>query len=161
MAKAPKTLSAADKKIAVANLKTLLKANAEAVKAINATRKDADKVMSGVSKDHAVARNLANASLTVAKKEADALYKAAAKVYNGMHKDADAIHTAATKAHAAVVAKTEKQLAAAQVGADKLAAQLAALEVVAPADFIAPVTASTKPAKKVKAKAAEPELEAA
>jgi colicin import membrane protein len=126
MAKAPKTISAAEKKIQMAGYKTALSDNKSNIKSISAALKEAEK------------------ALAVAKKSADAEVKEAEKAAAAKRKAADAAIAAAQKAHAAAAAKADKHLAAAAKGAEKITGLIAALEAV-------PLAA---PVKAAKAKAA-------
>lgn len=125
MAKAPKTMTLADKKAAQINLKQALKQHSDNVKSIAAETK------------------AAQAALNAAKKSADALTKEAEKAAAAKRKEADTALAAAQKAYAAAVAKADKAAAAAAKGTEKLTAQLEALDAV-------PV-ANTPKAAKVKA----------
>ena len=129
MAKAPKTITPADKKLQLAGLKTALKNHGELVKGITVEQKAAEK------------------ALAAAKKSADAEVKEAEKAAAAKRKAAGADIAAAQKAYAAAVAKAEKAAAAALKGSEKLNAQVAALEAM-------PVAAAPKvkaPAKELEA----------
>lgn len=110
MAKAPKTISAADKKAALVNLKLALKQHSENVKSIGAETK------------------AATAALNAAKKSADAITKEAEKAAAEKRKEAKVALDAAQKAYAAAVAKAEKAKVAAEKGAEKINAQIAEME---------------------------------
>jgi hypothetical protein len=131
MAKAPKTISAADKKVQLANLKALLKGQAVAAKTVAADQK------------------AAAAALALAKKAADAEVKEAMKVADVKRKAADAAIATAQKNYAMVVVKADKSATAIAKGTEKLTTQMAALEAM-------PVDASVKAVK-----ASKPKLEAA
>jgi len=132
MAKAPKTITPAEKKLAQANLKEALKNHAALTKGITVEQKAAEK------------------ALADAKKSADATIKEAEKAAAAKRKEADAAIVAAQKAYAAAFAKAEKSKAAAAKGTEKLTGQLAALEALA-----------VMAAPKVKAPVPAPVLEAA
>ncbi len=112
MAKTPKTITIAEKKVQMANLKQLMKSNTEATKGINAAMKDAAK------------------ALADAKKSADASIKEAEKAAASNRKAAEAAVAAAEKAYAAAFAKGAKSLDAAAKGAAKLNASLDALDAM-------------------------------
>jgi colicin import membrane protein len=125
MAKAPKTISAADKKAQMFGYKTALNDNKLNVKSISAALKEAQ------------------AALNTAKKSADAEVKEAEKAAAAKRKAADAAIAAAQKAHAAAAAKADKAMAAAAKGAEKITGLITALEAM-------PVAA---PVKAIKTKA--------
>jgi ABC-type transporter Mla subunit MlaD len=127
MAKAPKTISASDKKAQMAGLKTALSNHNGNVKSISAALKEADK------------------TLSAAKKESDTMVKNVEKANAVTRKTADSLLAAAQKAYAAAVAKSEKAAAAAAKGTEKLTAQIAALEAVP----VEPLTKIKSVAKKV------------
>lgn len=127
MAKAPKTISAADKKAQLAGLKLALKQHSDNTKSISAAFKEAEK------------------ALAVAKKSSDAIAKEAAKAAEAKRKEATTAAAAAQKIFDAAVAKNTKATEAAAKGAEKLNGQIAALEAV-PLD-----TSATAASKKVKA----------
>lgn len=131
MAKAPKTLTIAEKKAQQADLKLALKNHSENVRSIAAETK------------------AATAALNAAKKSADALAKDAEKAAAAKRKEADALVAAAQKAYAAAVAKSEKATAAAAKGTEKLNAQLAALDAIAVA--ATPKTTKVKAAETAEA----------
>lgn len=147
MAKAPKSLTAAEKKLALANLKTATKAHSENVKSISAALKEVEKARALVAKDNAIKAKALATQIATAKKAADTMVAAAFKTADAETKAFNATMAKADKDLAAATAKAEKAKAAAEVGAAKLAAQIAALEAV-------PVVAA-------KAKAVVPETEAA
>lgn len=125
MAKAPKTISASDKKAQMAGLKTALSNHNSNVKSISAALKEADK------------------TLAAAKKEADAAVAATTKAAVAANSKAAGVLAAAQKAYAAAVAKSEKAAAAAAKGTEKLTAQMAALEAV-PVETLTKVKGAAK-----------------
>ena len=122
MAKAPKTMTPADKKLAQAGLKQALKNHNDGVKAVCADF------------------TLAQKALALAKKSADSRIKEATKTFTAVRKASDVTMAAATKVFAAAQSKNVKQLAAAAKGSDKLNAHIAALDLVPTA---APVAVKT------------------
>lgn len=130
-------MSIADKKSAIAGLKTAQKQHNEATKKLGDDAKHAASVFIAAEKAHAAAVKTAEAALTAARKVRDGAVKAA-------NKDL----AEAKKVYDAAVAKGEKAKAAAAKGAEKLTAQLTALE--------ATPTAEAPKAGKLKAKAEEP-----
>ncbi len=125
MAKAPKTISVADKKAALAGLKQALKQHSENVKSIGAETK------------------AATAALNAAKKSADALTKEAEKAAAEKRKEATVALAAAQKAYAAAVAKAEKATAAATKGAEKINTQIAEMEAMPTAKTVKAKAAET------------------
>ncbi len=132
MAKAPKTITPAEKKLALANMKEAMKNHAALIKGIDVESKAAEK------------------ALADAKKSADAAIKEAEKAAAAKRKAADAAIVAAQKAYAAAVEKAEKSKAAAAKGSAKLLGQLDALDSI-----------TVVAAPKVKAPVPAPVLEAA
>ena len=172
MAKAPKSISATDKKAQMADLKLALKNHNELAKANVAVLKEADKALATASKEGAVTAKALDAVLKGAKKEADALVATAFKAADVSTKALNATLATAAKVHLAAVAKAAKQSDASYVGTEKLTAKIAALEAMpitgkAAVVVAKPVVAVTAPvvakAKVGKAKAsiATEELEAA
>ena len=129
MAKAPKTISAPDKKAQMAGLKTALSNHNGNVKSISAALKEADK------------------TLSAAKKESDTMVKNVEKANAVTRKTADGLLAAAQKAYAAAVAKSEKAAAAAAKGTEKLTAQIAALEAL-PVEPLTKIKGDVKKAAK-------------
>jgi len=130
-------MSIADKKSAVAGLKTAIKQHNEATKKLGDDAKHAASVFAAAEKAHAAAVKAANQAVIVAQKAEAGAVKAA-------NKDL----AEAKKVYDAAVAKGEKAKAAATKGSEKLATQLTALE--------ATPTAEAPKAGKLKAKAEAP-----
>ena len=153
MAKAPKTISAADKKAQMAGLKQALSLHNGNIKSISAAVKEAAQAKAAAEKAAAAETKAINAAVAVEKKAADALVAAAHKAAELRAKAAAAGVTAAEKAFAAAAAKAEKQTEAAAKGTAKIQAQIAALEAT-------PVAVAEKAAKPAKTKTAPAEQEA-
>lgn len=143
MAKAPKTISASDKKAQLAGLKTAVAQHNANTKSISAALKEAAQAKTAATKAANAEAKLVAAELAVQKKAADTAVFAANKAAEVALKAVNAGVAAADKAFAAAEAKAAKLQEAAAKGAEKLAAQIAALEAL-------PVAA---PAKATKAKA--------
>ncbi len=135
MAKAPKSLTPADKKLAQAGLKQAVAAHNVNIRSISATLKAAD------------------AKLAAVKKDADAAVKAASKSVAGAMKAAQTTVKTAQKDYAAAFAKAAKHNAAAAVGTAKLSARQAALDAVPVA--VAPKVVAGRAPKAAKAPVAE------
>ena len=132
-----KIMSIADKKSAVAGLKTAIKQHNEATKKLGDDAKHAASVFIAAEKACAAAVKTAEAALTAAMKVRDVAVKAA-------NKDL----AEAKKVYDTAVAKGEKAKVAAAKGSEKLTTQLTALE--------ATPTAEAPKAGKLKAKAEAP-----
>ena len=119
MARAPKTLTPAEKKLALSGIKTAIKQHTENRKSISGALKEAEN------------------ALATAKKSADAVTKQTEKEAAAKRKEAAAAVAAVAKQHDAAVAKHAKLNAAAEKGLEKLTAQLAMLDAT-------PVAAAAK-----------------
>ena len=153
MAKAPKTISAADKKAQMAGLKQALSLHNGNIKSISAAVKEAAQAKAAAEKVAKAELKEINAVSLATRKAADEEVARANKVADAGYKTVQAKVASASKAYEAAKAKAEKQEAAAEKGTAKLQAQMAALEAM-------PVAVAEKVAKPAKVKAAAAEQEA-